>query len=95
LDGVPGGGLPVATTIVSALLLFEETDLKSGSSNDLPAPQLNTRAEVNLETVYRSLLRIVAHLQGSEYTEEMLRQTEVYHHPDLADPASALNTSQG
>lgn len=52
---------------------------------------------INLLSVYRSMLRIVARLGESEYTEgnSLLRQTEVYHHPDLADPASADNTSQG
>jgi hypothetical protein len=52
---------------------------------------------INLLSVYRSMLRIVARLGESEYTEGnwLLRQTEVYHHPDLADPASADNTSQG
>ncbi len=52
---------------------------------------------MNLESVYRSLLRIVARLDESEYTEgnSLLRQTEVYHHSDLADPASDVSTSQG
>lgn len=52
---------------------------------------------INLLSVYRSMLRIVARLGESEYTEgnSLLRQTEVYHHSDLADPASARDTSQG
>jgi hypothetical protein len=52
---------------------------------------------INLLSVYRSMLRIVARLGESEYTESnsLLRQTEVYHHPDLADPASDDDTSQG
>jgi hypothetical protein len=52
---------------------------------------------INLLSVYRSLLRIVARLDESEYTEgnSLLRQTEVYHHSDLADPASEGSTSQG
>jgi hypothetical protein len=57
--------------------------------------QLNNQASVNLEQVYRSLLKIVARLQGSEYTEAMLRQTVERQPDDLADPASAANTSQG
>lgn len=57
--------------------------------------QLNTQASVNLEQVYRSLLKIVARLQGSEYTEGMLRQTVERQPDDLADPASDANTSQG
>ena len=52
---------------------------------------------INLLSVYRSMLRIVARLGESEYTEDnsLLRQTEVYHHSDLADPAGANDTSQG
>lgn len=52
---------------------------------------------MNLESVYRSLLRIVARLDENEYTESnsLLRQTEVRKHSDLADPASADDTSQG
>ena len=52
---------------------------------------------INLLSLYRSMLRIVARLDESEYTEgnSLLRQTEVYHHPDLADPASDVSTSQG
>jgi len=52
---------------------------------------------INLLAVYRSMLRIVARLGESEYTEDnsLLRQTEVRKHSDLADPASADDTSQG
>lgn len=52
---------------------------------------------INLLSLYRSMLRIVARLDESEYTEgnSLLRQTEVFHHPDLADPASDEVTSQG
>ena len=52
---------------------------------------------INLLSVYRSMLRIVARLDKNEYTENnsLLRQTEVYHHSDLADPASEGSTSQG
>lgn len=63
-----------------------------------PNLQLNKQQHgVNLESVYRSLLRIVARLDENEYTEgnSLLRQTEVYHHSDLADPASDVGTSQG
>lgn len=45
--------------------------------------------------VYCSLLNIIARLDETQYTEDMLRQTEVQEHSDLADPASAANTSQG
>ena len=52
---------------------------------------------MNLESVYRSLLRIVARLDENEYTEgnSLLRQTEVVEHSNLADPASDATTSQG
>jgi Fe2+ or Zn2+ uptake regulation protein len=60
-------------------------------------PQLNNEQGINLETVYRSLLRIVARLDENEYTEgnSLLRQTEVRKHSDLANPASDGSTSQG
>jgi hypothetical protein len=50
---------------------------------------------VNLETVYRSLLRIIARLDEKQYTQGMLRQTTERELDDLADPASGMNTSQG
>jgi hypothetical protein len=49
----------------------------------------------NLETVYRSLLNIVARLDETQYTQAMLRQTTEQELDDLADPASDANTSQG
>ncbi|MCA0453873.1 MAG: hypothetical protein LCI00_07865 [Chloroflexi bacterium] len=57
--------------------------------------QLNNQPGVNLETVYRSLLRIIARLDEKRYTEGVLRQTTEVELDDLADPASAANTSQG
>lgn len=45
--------------------------------------------------ICRTLLRIVASLEESTYTENQLRQTEVVVHPNLADPASEDDTSQG
>jgi len=52
---------------------------------------------INLLSVYRSMLRIVARLGENEYTEgnSLLRQTEVVEHSNLADPASDVSTSQG
>ena len=52
---------------------------------------------INLLSLYRSMLRIVARLDESEYTEDnsLLRQTEVVQHSDLADPASDDTTVQG
>jgi hypothetical protein len=59
------------------------------------ADQLNNQPGVNLETVYRSLLKIVARWNETPYTEERLRQTAEWGLDDLADPASELDTSQG
>jgi hypothetical protein len=73
----------------------EEAGLKSDSPNDLKLQQPNSGQGVNLEMVYRSLLNIVAHLDETQYTEGMLRQTTEVVLDDLADPASAVNTSQG
>ena len=60
-------------------------------------PQLNSEQGMNLESVYRSLLRIVARLDENEYTEcnSLLRQTTEVVLDDLADPASDVDTSQG
>lgn len=57
--------------------------------------QLNTQSGVNLKSVCRSLLKIVARLEGNEYTEDKLRQTAEDELDDLANPAGAGHTSQG
>ncbi|MCK6580924.1 MAG: hypothetical protein L6Q98_22765 [Anaerolineae bacterium] len=57
--------------------------------------QTKSEQRVNLETVYRSLLKIVARFEESTYTDTQLRQTTERELDDLADPASAVNTSQG
>ncbi|MFQ3658744.1 MAG: hypothetical protein SNJ54_07345 [Anaerolineae bacterium] len=69
--------------------------MQSDSPLQTATPQSNTQQGVNLETVYRSLLNIVAHLDERQYTEGDIRQTEVRQHSDLADPASETATSQG
>jgi hypothetical protein len=69
--------------------------LKSDSPNDVTTLQPHSGQGVNLETVYRSLLRIIARLGETQYTEDVLRQTTEVELDDLADPASAPNTSQG
>lgn len=56
--------------------------------------------EVNMVSVYRSVLEIVAHLQETQYseatsTELSEQQADVVAHNDLPDPASGRNTSQG
>lgn len=51
---------------------------------------------INLVGVYRSLLRIVACLKESQYTESnsFMGQTEVVEDSDLANPARGSNTAQ-
>jgi hypothetical protein len=69
--------------------------LQSDSPIQAETPQLNTRQGVNLETVYRSLLNIVARLDERQYTEGNIRQTAERELDDLANPASEAATSQG
>jgi hypothetical protein len=69
--------------------------LKPDSSTLSETPQLNTRQGVNLETVYRSLLKIVARLDETQYTQGAIRQTAEREPDDLAVPASESVTSQG
>jgi hypothetical protein len=51
---------------------------------------------INLLGVYRSLLRIVARLDESQYTESnsFMGQTEVVEDSDLANPARDITTAQ-
>jgi hypothetical protein len=60
-------------------------------------PYTNEADGINLLSVYRSMLRIVARLGENEYTEgnSLLRQTTEVVLDDLADPASDVSTSQG
>ncbi len=60
-------------------------------------PHIPENGGINLLSVYRSMLRIVARLDECRYTEgnSLLRQTEVRKHPDLANPASEKSTVQG
>jgi hypothetical protein len=67
-------------------------------SDSLQEKQLNNN--MNLVDVSRTLLRIVAHLSETQYsettsTELSEQQAEVHQHNDLPDPASGHNTSQG
>jgi len=50
---------------------------------------------VNLVDVCRHLLRIVARLESSLYTDPTLRQTAEVELDDPADPASDVSTPQG
>jgi hypothetical protein len=60
-------------------------------------PNTNEVDGINLLSVYRSMLRIVARLGENEYTESnsLLRQTTERELDDLADPASDGSTVQG
>ena len=67
-------------------------------SDNLREKQLNNGT--NLVDVSRTLLRIVAHLQETQYsettsTELSEQQAEVVVHNDLPDPASEVDSSQG
>lgn len=67
-------------------------------SDSLQEKQLNKGT--NLVDVSRTLLRIVAQLPKNEYSVSksnghIRRQVEVLEHPDLPDPASDYDTSQG
>lgn len=57
--------------------------------------QLNMQPGIDLKSVCRSLLKIVARLEENQYTEGMLRQTAEQELDDLANPAGAGHTSQG
>jgi hypothetical protein len=50
---------------------------------------------IDLVAVYRQLIRIVARLESTPYTDENKRQTDERELDDLADPASDRDTSQG
>jgi hypothetical protein len=66
---------------------------------NLEAEQLHTQEhpdrQIDLVAIYRTVLRVVAHLEESDYNGEKLRQVEVLAHDDLPDPASRLHNSQG
>ncbi|GAB5493718.1 MAG: hypothetical protein Phog2KO_39330 [Phototrophicaceae bacterium] len=66
----------------------------------MTAPDQEKQADdsINLEYISRILLRIVAQLPKSEYSESIQQyrqQVEEVELNDLSDPASDLNTSQG
>ena len=69
------------------------------TKEDTQQPNMQSPQGIHLETVYRILLRMVAYLEETGYTEDHsgmnLRQAEAYQHPDLANPASDETTSQG
>lgn len=59
-------------------------------------PTSSEKEGINLLGVYRSLLRIVARLEESQYTESnsFMGQTEVVEDSDLANPARDVGTTQ-
>jgi len=62
----------------------------------IPEPSAPTNENaIDLVAVYRQLIRIVACLESTPYTDENKRQTDEVELDDLADPASDLNTPQG
>ncbi len=69
--------------------------MDSDSPNYMKTQQPHIEQGVNLEMVYRSLLRIIARLDEKQYTQGMLRQTTEVELDDLADPASEISTTQG
>lgn len=81
--------------------------MKAEPTTSEPNSQQNKQQGVNLEMLYRLLLRIasnldisqssgdVAHGAEKQYTQGMLRQTNERELDDLANPASGLNTTQG
>ena len=58
-----------------------------------PAP--TNENGIDLVAVYRQLIRIVARLESTPYTESIQRQTDEVELDDLANPASDNDTSQG
>ncbi len=51
--------------------------------------------QIDLVSIYRTVLRVVAHLEKSDYNGGNSRQAEVLKHADLPDPASRVDNSQG
>jgi len=54
-----------------------------------------TEERINLVDVCRQIMRIVARLETTSYTDSIERRTEVMVHPDPADPASEGSTAPG
>ncbi len=50
---------------------------------------------VDMVSIYRAVLRAIAHLDERDYTEQNSRQADVLKHLDLPDPASSDGNSQG
>jgi len=63
--------------------------------SDDPRDSLSPAKPINLVDVCRHILRIVARLESTSYTESTLRQTAEVELDDPADPASDEPTPQG
>ncbi len=57
--------------------------------------QEQTQHGIDMVSIYRSVLRVVACLEESDYTGQNTRQDDVRQHDDLPDPASRGDRSQG
>ncbi len=57
--------------------------------------QEQTQHGIDMVSIYRSVLRVVARLEESDYTGQNTRQDDVVVHDDLPDPASREHNSQG
>lgn len=78
---------------------FSSEQLNSQESTAVHTPKLSdaphSSEAINLVDVCRQLLRIVARLEESSYTDKQIRQTEVVVHSDLTNPASEESTAPG
>ncbi len=57
--------------------------------------QEQSRSGIDMVSVCRAVLRVVARLEESGYTGQNTRQDDVVEHDDLPDPASRDDNSQG
>jgi len=60
-----------------------------------PEEPMKQTEGIDLLTAYRTVLRVLARLESSEYTSDDERQADVWGHDDLPDPASEYCTRQG
>ena len=60
-----------------------------------PEEPMKQTEGIDLLTAYRTVLRVLAHLESQEYTSDCERQADVVVHDDLPDPASENGTRQG
>lgn len=63
-------------------------------ARDIGTATTNETDGIDEVAICRTLLRIVASLEESAYTDDQLRQTAEQQLDDLADPASDEDTSQ-